>query len=126
MNFLQQLDMIFSMTNGLVFAVVMICLLCLYNVYVERKEFNDMLEEAYAMNDDIDFERATRDEADAHYAGTIVNVVGYCLCKTEMGSFKPFKFTTIKSSAEDVKFLDMIACSHCPVCNPELDKMLAD
>lgn len=183
MNFLQQLDMFFSVANGLVFAVV--CLLVLvvielrkstithyqrtdmvdmslsaneYMVHLKNGdirgewkpvfngkflpldagvmeahlaakaecELKDMLTEAYAMNDDVDFERALRDEADAHYAGTVVNVVGYCLCKTEMGSFKPFKFTTVKSSAEDTKFLDMIACSHCPVCNPEMDKMLAD
>lgn len=130
MNLLQQLDAIFTVQVGLLFTVVMICLLCAYSIWIDYTEnqaaVRRMLEEAHALNDDFDFERALRDEADAHYAGTVVNVVGYCLCKTEMGSFKPFKFTTVKSSAEDTKFLDMIACSHCPVCNPEMDKMLAD
>lgn len=70
MNVLQQLDAIFTVQAGLLFAVVMICLLCVYSMYVEHKAkvHSDMLKEAYDMNDQWDDENWHRYEADAHYA----------------------------------------------------------
>lgn len=70
---------------------------------------------------DADYEEmcaAYAAEAEAHYANGIVSVVGYCECVVN-GSYKPFHFTTTSDTAKDDKFLDMVACSHCPVCNPE-------
>jgi hypothetical protein len=119
------LDLVLLVVVGVVISSLVVLVI---NAIERNKDakYLAMLEEAHAMNDAHDEANWFRDEAEAFYANDIVHVVGYCLCKTEMGSFKPFKFTTVKSSAENIKFLDMIACSHCPVCNPDVDAMLAD
>lgn len=61
------------------------------------------------------------DVKDAYYRNSVVPVVGYCLCKTHVGTFKSYHFTTTQTSARDDKFLDMVACSQCSVCNPAIE-----
>jgi hypothetical protein len=140
MTLLQQLDAVFSLSNGLIFTMVCLIALVVYAHFFEKKQVAQaelaMLDDAHAMNDAYDDDNWHREEANAHYDAedlavmdahcnnTVVPVVGYCLCKTDAGTFKAYKFTTTQTSAKDDKFLDMIACNHCPVCNPDMDKML--
>lgn len=124
MNLLQQLDAIFTVQAGLVFAVVMICLLCVHNVWVDytanKAAVKRMLEEAHRMNDDFDIERALRDDLGAFYSETVVETSGYCLC----GNL--YVFTTTETASRDHEYCEMIACNHCLVCNPDMPAMLAD
>jgi hypothetical protein len=66
------------------------------------------------------------DVNDAYYSNSMVPVVGYCLCKTDAGTFKSHHFTTTQTSAKDDKFLDMVACSECSVCNPTIEFVTED
>lgn len=163
MTLLQQLDSIFSLANGLLFAVV--CLLALmiqvlvsdrkvthyqrtdmvdmclsakeYMVYLKAGDirgewkpvFNGnflpldegvmeahLAAQAELAAKDADYEEmcaAYAEEAEAHYANEIVECSGMCLCENL------YVFTTTEAASHDHEFCTMIACSHCPVCNPE-------
>lgn len=166
---LAQLDAIFTVQAGLVFAVA--CMLALmvvafrqesavthymrtdmvdmvlsaeeYNVFLKagdiRGEWKPVINgkllpldagvlEAQAVAQaelaakDADYEEmcaAYAEEAEAHYANEVVECSGMCLCENL------YVFTTTEKASHDVEFCTMIACSHCPVCNPEYDTMFA-
>lgn len=171
---LAQLDAIFTVQAGLVFSLVVVCVLVVlslrkpavvthymrtdmvdmvlsateYTVFLKAGDIRgewkpvingkllpvdaDVLQaqavaQAELADKDADYEEmcaAYAAEAEAHYANEIVSVVGYCECVVN-GSYKPFHFTTTSDTAKDDKFLDMVACSHCPVCNPDYETMFA-
>lgn len=70
---------------------------------------------------DADYEEmcaAYAEEAEAHYAqealdNEVVECSGACLCNNL------YVFTTTNKLSADVDYCTMIACNHCPVCNPE-------
>lgn len=100
--------------------------LAMCTAYAEEAEAHYAAEEKAAAS------AASTDVIEVNYTGeaptmndTVVNVVGYCLCKTEDGTNKPYHFTTMSIWAKDDKFLGMIACNHCSVCNPEIEEMLS-
>lgn len=103
---LAQLDAIFTVQAGLVFSLVVVCVLAVVSL---RKP-------TYKTQDELDYEEmcaAYAEEAEAHYANEVVECSGMCLCENL------YVFTTTEQSSHDVEFCTMIACSHCPVCNPE-------
>jgi hypothetical protein len=121
------LDLVLLVVVGVVISSLVVLVI---NAIERNKDakYLAMLEEAYAMNDAHDDDNWFRQEAEDHYAAdveeyraacesypSVVPVVGYCLCN------KPYNFTTTSASAQDIKFLDMIACSHCSVCNPTIE-----
>lgn len=70
----------------------------------------------YKTQDELDYEEmcaAYAEEAEAHYANEVVECSGMCLCENL------YVFTTTEQASRDHEFCTMIACSHCPVCNPE-------
>lgn len=114
MTLLQQLDSIFSVANGLLFVLVALIAVCFHIVIVEL--LNKRTNVELANEDDL----WHLEEANAHYDGAVVRANGRCGCNKE------FHFTTTSEAAKDGFWCDMIACNHCPVCNPDLDKMLCE
>jgi len=106
MTLLQQLDMFFSVQNGLVFAVLCVIGLMVVVFINDKQVINEVQKQA--------------EEVDASYDERVVPAVGTCGCNKE------YHFTTCSTSAKDGLWCDMIACNHCPVCNPDMDAMLAE
>lgn len=125
MTLLQQLDSIFSLASGLMFASVIVIVLVGYVLVQERKDLQLVADDCMpiTVNDDVtreDYDAFCDEQANAYYDNMLVECVGTCGCG------KTYDFTTTGKYAEDYDFATMIANSHCTVCNPEYDAMFGD